>query len=55
MSPWWVVVGVALAMGVVGHLTGRRLATGGYRIDEDEVDRPPGHPWGARPSDARSP
>ena len=45
MTPWWVVVVVALAMGVVGHLTGLRLATGGYRIEEDEADHAPGRPW----------
>ena len=45
MTPWWVVLLVAVAMGVVGHLTGLRLATGGYRIDEDEADHPPGRPW----------
>ncbi|WP_299445549.1 A24 family peptidase [uncultured Phycicoccus sp.] len=50
MTPWWVVVVVALVMGVVGHLTGLRLATGGYRINEDEVDRPPGHPWWTGPA-----
>jgi leader peptidase (prepilin peptidase)/N-methyltransferase len=32
-------------MGVVGHLTGLRLATGGYRIAEDEADHAPGRPW----------
>jgi leader peptidase (prepilin peptidase)/N-methyltransferase len=32
-------------MGVVGHLTGRRLATGGYRIDDDETDHEPGRNW----------
>ena len=30
MTPWWVVVAAALVMGVVGHLTGQQLATGGY-------------------------
>ena len=35
MTPWWVVVAAALVMGVVGHLTGQQLATGGYRIPED--------------------
>lgn len=50
MTPWWVVVAVALAMGGVGHLTGRRLATGGYRIDEDEADHAPGNPWWTGPA-----
>ena len=45
VTPWWVVLLVALAMGVVGHLTGLRLATGGYRIDEDEAEHAPGRPW----------
>ncbi|HSO63957.1 MAG TPA: A24 family peptidase [Ornithinibacter sp.] len=45
MTPWWVVLLVSLAMGVVGHLTGVRLATGGYRIDEDEAGHAPGRPW----------
>lgn len=45
MTPWWVVLLVAIAMGVVGHLTGLRLATGGYRIEEDEADHAPGRPW----------
>ena len=45
MSSWAVVLLVALPMGVVGHLTGRRLATGGYRIAEDEADHSPGRPW----------
>jgi leader peptidase (prepilin peptidase) / N-methyltransferase len=45
VTPWWVVLLVALGMGVVGHLTGLRLATGGYRIPEDGADHPPGRPW----------
>ena len=45
MTPWWVVLLAALVMGVVGHLTGLRLATGGYRIAEDEADHAPGRPW----------
>ena len=45
MTPWWVVLLVALAMGVVGHLTGLRLATGGYRIEEDAAEHAPGRPW----------
>ena len=45
MTPWWVVLLAALVMGVVGHLTGLRLATGGYRIPEDEADHAPGRPW----------
>lgn len=45
MTPWWVIAGTALVMGVVGHLTGRRLATGEYRIPEDEAEHPPGRNW----------
>ena len=45
MTPLWVVGLAALVMGVVGHLTGRRLATGGYRIDEDEAEHAPGRNW----------
>jgi leader peptidase (prepilin peptidase)/N-methyltransferase len=45
VTPWWVALVVALVMGVVGHLTGLRLATGGYRIAEDEADHAPGRPW----------
>ncbi len=45
MTPWWVVLAVGVVMGVVGHLTGRELATGGYRIPEDEADHPPGRNW----------
>ena len=41
----WVAMAAALAMGVVGHLTGRQLATGGYRIAEDEADHAPGRNW----------
>jgi leader peptidase (prepilin peptidase)/N-methyltransferase len=52
VTAWWVVLVVALAMGVVGHLTGRRLATGGYRIPEDEVDHPPGRNWWPGPATA---
>lgn len=50
MTPWWVVAVAGLAMGVVGHLTGRELATGGYRIPEDEAVHPPRHPWWTGPA-----
>ncbi|HET7762533.1 MAG TPA: A24 family peptidase [Phycicoccus sp.] len=49
MTPWWAVLLAALVMGAVGHLTGRQLATGGYRIPEDEAERPPGSAWWAGP------
>ena len=45
MTPWWVVVAAALVMGVVGHLTGQRLATGGYRIPEDDAEHAVGRNW----------
>jgi leader peptidase (prepilin peptidase) / N-methyltransferase len=45
VTPLWVVATAAAVMGVVGHLTGRRLATGGYRIEEDEAEHPPGRNW----------
>jgi leader peptidase (prepilin peptidase)/N-methyltransferase len=45
VTPWWVVLLVAVVMGVVGHLTGLRLATGGYRIEEDRADHAPGRLW----------
>ena len=45
MTPAWVVLAAALVLGVVGHLTGRRLATGGYRIAEDDADHAPGRNW----------
>ena len=44
-SSGWAVLAAALAMGVVGHLTGRELATGGYRIEEDGAEHPPGSNW----------
>jgi leader peptidase (prepilin peptidase) / N-methyltransferase len=52
VTQWPVVLVVAAVMGVVGHLTGRRLATGGYRIAEDEADHPPGRPWWPGPATA---
>jgi leader peptidase (prepilin peptidase) / N-methyltransferase len=45
VTPLWVVGLAALVMGAVGHLTGRELATGGYRIDEDEAEHAPGRNW----------
>ena len=39
-APPWFVVTLALAGAVVGEVLRRRLATGGYRLD-DELDRPP--------------
>ncbi|HEX6917609.1 MAG TPA: A24 family peptidase [Phycicoccus sp.] len=49
MTPWWAVLLAALVMGAVGHLTGRELATGGYRIPEDEAEHPPGSAWWTGP------
>ncbi|MEO7423492.1 MAG: prepilin peptidase [Ornithinibacter sp.] len=42
---WWVLGVIAVVMGGVGHLTGRELSTGGYRILEDEADHAPGRNW----------
>ena len=50
MSTWWVVLASAFVMGVIGHLTGRELATGGYRIEEDEAEHDPGNPWWTGPA-----
>jgi leader peptidase (prepilin peptidase)/N-methyltransferase len=49
VTPWWAVLLAALVMGAVGHLTGRELATGGYRIPEDEAEHPPGSAWWTGP------
>ena len=40
---WWLVLAVALAGAVVGRLLSRRLATLGYRLDDEEGPRP-AHP-----------
>jgi leader peptidase (prepilin peptidase)/N-methyltransferase len=45
VTPAWVVLAAAVVLGGVGHLTGRRLATGGYRIAEDDADHAPGRNW----------
>jgi leader peptidase (prepilin peptidase)/N-methyltransferase len=50
VSPWWVVVLAALVLGLVGHRTGRELATGGYRIPEDKADHPTMNPWWTGPA-----
>lgn len=52
MTAWWVVAACALVLGGLGALTGRELATGGYRIAEDEADHPPGHPAWTGPATA---
>lgn len=49
MSPSWAVVLAALVLGVVGHVTGRQLATGGYRIEEELELPPPGSAWWTGP------
>ena len=41
----WVLALLALAGAVVGGLTGRALATGGYRIESDGAGDPPRHWW----------
>jgi leader peptidase (prepilin peptidase)/N-methyltransferase len=50
MAPWWVVVALGAAFAGVGLVTGRRLATGDYRIEGDEVDGPPGSVWWVAPA-----
>ncbi|MGL4745318.1 MAG: prepilin peptidase [Dermatophilaceae bacterium] len=49
---WWVVVAAAAVMGLLGAVTGRELATGGYRIVEDDAEHDPGHPWWTGPATA---
>jgi leader peptidase (prepilin peptidase)/N-methyltransferase len=44
-SAVWVLALLALAGAVVGGLTGRALATGGYRIPSDEAGQLPRHGW----------
>ena len=46
---WFAVVACALALAVVGHLTGRELATGGYRIEDEVTGPPPGAAWWTGP------
>ena len=44
-APWWLVAVVAVAGAAVGEVAARRLATGGYRR-EDELHLPvPPHRW----------
>ncbi len=50
MSSPGVVLAAAVLMAGVGHLTGRALATGGYRIVEDEADHAPGRNWWPGPA-----
>jgi len=44
-APWWVLVALGVAGVVLGGVTGRALATGGYRIESDEAGDPPRHWW----------
>lgn len=44
-TPWWWLVAMAVAGAVLGGLTGRVLATGGYRIESDEAGDLPRHWW----------
>lgn len=44
-TPLWLVLVAALAGAGVGAVTGRTLATGGYRIASDGPGRPPRHWW----------
>ena len=41
----WVLVLLALGGAVLGGVTGRTLAIGGYRIESDEAGEPPRHWW----------
>jgi leader peptidase (prepilin peptidase) / N-methyltransferase len=41
----WAIVLLALAGAVVGAVTGRQLATGGYRIESDRAGELPRHWW----------
>ncbi|MGL5931183.1 MAG: prepilin peptidase [Dermatophilaceae bacterium] len=50
MTSWWVLAAAAGVMGVLGAVTGRELATGGYRIADDDTEHPPGHPWWTGPA-----
>ncbi|GGL25195.1 prepilin peptidase [Phycicoccus endophyticus] len=52
MSPWWATGLAAVVLGVLGHRTGRQLATGGYRIPEDEAAGPTGASWWPGPGAA---
>ncbi len=50
--PWWALAVLAVAGAALGRLTGRTLATGGYRVAEDdraETD-PAGAPWWPAPT-----
>ena len=49
-APVWALVALALVFGAVGWRTGRDLATGGYRIPEDEATHLPAHPWWVAPA-----
>jgi len=44
-APWWVLVALGVAALLLGGLTGRVLATGGYRVDSDEAGDLPRHWW----------
>lgn len=44
-TAWWLVALFALAGAVVGAVTGRQLATGGYRIESDGAGALPRHAW----------
>lgn len=44
-TAWWVVALLAVAGAAVGVASGRELATGGYRIESDEVGALPRHWW----------
>ncbi len=48
--PWWALAVLAVAGALVGWVTARVLATGQYRIEDDEADEPPGSPWWPAPA-----
>jgi leader peptidase (prepilin peptidase)/N-methyltransferase len=43
-TPWWFVAVVAVAGGLVGEVLRRRVATGGYRLDDETGPLPRVHP-----------
>lgn len=48
--PWWALVLLAVVGAALGQLTARVLATGGYRIEDDEAEGPAGRLWWPAPT-----
>jgi leader peptidase (prepilin peptidase)/N-methyltransferase len=48
--PWWALAVLAVVGAGLGQLTARELATGGYRIEDDEVRGPAGRMWWPAPT-----